>query len=149
MCCLTHNPLLREMVLKKSVPKAAHQWTWDEQPTQRQLIILLARLQWLCGLAQWAGPIGNPHLWVQARKYWGLSQWPYGLAIQGPYIKWSSKRREERKRGKATEQRPHDLWEKYWLHSEFSRPMFRPPWDSALLCLTDTESFQGAEQYRG
>lgn len=56
------QPLLREMVLKKSVHKAAHQWTWDEQPTQGQLIILLARLQWLCGLARWAGPIGNPHL---------------------------------------------------------------------------------------
>lgn len=25
--------------------RGSHQWTWDEQPTQRQIIIFLARLQ--------------------------------------------------------------------------------------------------------
>lgn len=59
---LTHNPLLREMMLKKSVPEAAHWWTWDEQPTQRQLIILLANSN---GFVAWLSELDQeetPHL---------------------------------------------------------------------------------------
>lgn len=51
MCCLTHNPLLREMVQKQSVHETVHQRTWGEQPTQKQLIPFLDRFQWLWGLA--------------------------------------------------------------------------------------------------
>ena len=55
--------------------------------------------------------------WVCTRRYWELRLQPYGLAIQGSYVKWSNRRREERKRERSTEQRSCDLWERERLHS--------------------------------
>lgn len=142
---LTHSRLLGKIVMEKSVQKATPVdlgWTGNPKAANNSP----AQLQRLCSLTQWARPIGNSQLQVSARRFWASRLQLYGLAIQGPWGKWSNRRRQERKGEGPTEQRPHNLWERSWLHSQFSSPLCWRPGDPAVLCFTGSESFQGAAQ---